>query len=654
MRVQVLDVESEGRDRTQALDLLRGTVLEEPDTAATAWSAMVEFCGQLRGESSGAHGPSLQNLLIGAGIAIRAAPDYRNDIRALQAWTQSRLARTVSFTRLIESRPETTIQRSVSGPLSAAAEAGSFLVVGEPGAGKSGVCYRLAQDLSDAGRNVVLLPVDVLNVDTLSGLNAELRISHSFVEVIQNWPGQDPGILIIDALDAARKPETQTLLRTVIEELKETASDRWRIVASVRRYDLRQGTEWARIFRGAPPLGADIENEFRRLSHVCIKTLSPKELSQLAASYPELNELYQRAPITLRELLLNIFNLHLLAELLNEGVLSIDLENIRTQPELLDAYWRHRVQGNDGGRDAREGLLSAVVEGMIANRSLQVARADLRGNPNIGVLNDLEHQGVLVASEGDGRPDDNALLFSHNILFDYAVARLVFRRGRDPVYLVARLHDTPDLALLLGPSLTLAMADRWGAQAAARQEFWKLALALESEAAIPEIARLQAPMVIAEDQSVSLTDLEPLLETLRNSKTQAAEGLLRHLVGALFVISMSGRPLVGAGGGPWSALCERLTQFEPDQIILSAGPLLSKLTEKVDNATLEELRSLGAAARNLLVYAWTRQPRLSRLIAVALRALCATIRSDVKATGELIRRSWLAAGEREPASDSRI
>ena len=146
IRVQVLDVEVEERDRSLALDLLRATILEQPDAANTAWSRIVEFCGQLRAESSGAHVPSLQNVLITAGVALRAAPDYRSDIQALKSWTQARLARTTSFTRLIEARPETTIHRSISEPLRAAAEIGSFLVVGEPGAGKSGVCYGLARE----------------------------------------------------------------------------------------------------------------------------------------------------------------------------------------------------------------------------------------------------------------------------------------------------------------------------------------------------------------------------------------------------------------------------------------------------------------------------------------------------------------------------
>ena len=642
IRVQVLDVEAEERDRSLALDLLRASILEQPDAADTAWSRIVEFCGQLRGESSGAHGPSLQNVLIAACVALRAAPDYRDDIQALRNWTQARLARTPSFTQLIESRPETTIHRSISGPLRGAAESGSFLVVGEPGAGKSGVCYGLARELSDAGRNLVFLPVDALNVDTTAGLSAELQIAHSLPDVIRNWPGSEPGILVIDALDAARKLETQALLRTVLEEVVETANDRWRIIASVRQYDLRQGKEWSRLFRGPPPIPGSTEQEFQHLHHVFIKRLDAQELAQIATSYAALNELLQTAPNQLKDLLLNIFNLHLLAELLNDGVVSAELENIRTQPELLDAYWKHRVHGNDGRRDAREGILLSAAEGMIASRALQVARANLRTDPNIGALNDLERHGVLVASEADGRPDDDILLFAHNILFDYVVARLIFRRGRDPAYLVGRLRETPELALMLGPSLTLALADRWGVPAVNRNEFWNVAFALEREPAIPEIARLQAPMVIAEDGSVGIGDLGPILTALGVSTgAEAAEALLQHLIGALFVLAMIGRALVGPGAGPWSVLAERLTTFKRDRLAYSASPLVSKLIDQIDAATAEQLSSLGQASRDLLAYAWARQPRQSRLVTAALHATCLTIASNVRGTEQLLRAALL-------------
>jgi hypothetical protein len=370
---------------------------------------------------------------------------------------------------------------------------------------------------------------------------------------------------------------------------------------------------------------------------LCIRKLTPEELAQLGTAYPALNDLLGIASEKLKYLLLNIFNLHLLAELLNDGVLSTELEDIRTQPELLDAYWRHRVHGDDGKRDAREGILLSAVEGMIASRALQVARLRLRNDANIGALNELERQGVLVASEANGRPDDDILLFAHNILFDYAVARLVFRRGREPTYLVSLLLETPELTLLLGPSLSLAMTDRWGAN---RNEFWNLALALERERAILEIARLQAPMVIAEDGSVGIEDLEPLLTALSSSTgAEAAEAFLQHLIGAVFVLAMTGRSLVGPGAGPWSILAEHLTAFKRDRLAYAASPLVSKLIEQIDTATAEQLHSLGEASGALLTCAWEHQPRQSRFITTALHATCITIASNVQVTAQLLRQA---------------
>lgn len=284
--VQVLDVETEGRDRAPALELLRASVLEEAADAETAWSTLVQLCGRLRAESSGAEGLSLQGALLDAGIPLQVAPDFRRDIESLRAWTQLRLLRTPAFSCLVEGRPETVIGRLISASIQVASDQGSFLVVGEPGAGKSGVCYQLAQHICNTGRDLVLLPVDLLNVDTMASLSAELRISHSISEVLRHWPGKQPGILIIDALDAARKPETQILLRTLVDEIMRTAADRWRVVASVRQYDLRQGAQWARIFRGVPPLPDFVENEFRWVRHVIVRRLSEDELAQIATSFP--------------------------------------------------------------------------------------------------------------------------------------------------------------------------------------------------------------------------------------------------------------------------------------------------------------------------------------------------------------------------------
>jgi hypothetical protein len=181
------------------------------------------------------------------------------------------------------------------------------------------------------------------------------------------------------------------------------------------------------------------------------------------------------------------------------------------------------------------------------------------------------------------------------------------------------------------------MADRWGVAAVDRREFWNLAFALEREPAIPEIARLQAPMVIAEDGSVEIEDLEPLLTALGVSPgEEAAEAFLQHLIGALFVLAMAGRALVGPGADPWSVLAERLTKLKRDRLAYSASPLVSKLIEQIDAATAEQLHSLGEASRDLLADAWGQQPRQSRLVTAALNATCVTIASNIPATEQLL------------------
>jgi hypothetical protein len=94
--------------------------------------------------------------------------------------------------------------------------------------------YRLATAALADNRDVLFFPVDLLHIGTFSELKAELEISHDLGEILANWPGPQPGLLIVDALDAARKPETQTVLRDVIAGILRVPKLRWNVIASVR------------------------------------------------------------------------------------------------------------------------------------------------------------------------------------------------------------------------------------------------------------------------------------------------------------------------------------------------------------------------------------------------------------------------------------
>jgi hypothetical protein len=260
--VQILDLESGQRDRRALLESIRTNLLAEATQASSAFSELFRLAARLRAERSGADRTTLLQALTRAGIKLTALPDLRADVAALKKWTSARLERAATFTRLLADDPNLIIERAVWPAFVKAANTESSLLVGEPGAGKSGLMYQLAAAAMANKQDVVFLPVDLLNVETFAGLQAELGIRHDLVEVLIDWPGRAPGLLLLDALDAARKPETQKLLREVVSRIVRVPGSRWKVIASVRKYDLRQGTEWSTMFRGSPPIPACADLEF--------------------------------------------------------------------------------------------------------------------------------------------------------------------------------------------------------------------------------------------------------------------------------------------------------------------------------------------------------------------------------------------------------
>jgi hypothetical protein len=577
--VQELDLESGKRDRKFVLEQFRMNLLEDPTQASPAFSELFKLAARLRAERSGADRATLPRLLADVGIRLTALPDFRADVAALRKWTAARLELAPSFTQLLEDDAKLAIERAVWPGLRDAADKGSLLLVGEPGAGKSGLTYRLATTALSARQDVVFLPVDILNIDTFSGLQGELGIHHSLDEVLANWPGSKVGLLIVDALDAARKPETQRVLRDVIARILRIAGSRWNVVASVRKYDLRQGLEWSRMFRGTPPVPAHADPEFPFVRQVSVARLNDAEVAQIAASFPTLQDLYSHASDKLRDLLQNIFNLHLLAELLHAGVAGSALSGIGTQSELMDSYWRHRIRRDDGKHDARETTLMTVINEMISVQMLRVLRADIRPKVDAEALVDLERHGMLRAEDQSGKPNEDALLFNHHVLFDYAVARLIFWRGRDAVRLVGLLRARRELALMLSPSLTLALSDAWNS-GGVRQPFWNLAFALAQETGLPGVAQLVAPMVAAE-QVTEINDLQPLIDALTGSEPlkSAAETVVHNLIGALFVRMRSGVPLTGPSAGPWMTFAARLAAIRSDRVMFTVRALIGNAAE---------------------------------------------------------------------------
>lgn len=634
--IHVLDVHSGGEGEREAQSLLRTVVLRSPGGAAQAWAKVVELCAQYAAHQSGADRGTLQRKLLDAGFDLRAVRGYEEDIERLREYSHRTSDMLAHLARIQMGSANVKIGRPCVGVLEQAAEAGSLLIVGEPGVGKSGVLHDFAEVLHTAGKDYVFLAADKISAESLRSLRQEIGLEHDLLSVFDNWPGLQPGYLIIDALDAARKESTAQVVRDLMRQVIER-SGRWRVIASVRKFDLRYSEELKQLFRGNPPFDGFTDLEFGRVCHFNIPHLSEDELEQVSQQSPELGDAVQKVPGELRILLRIPFNLRLVADLVSDGITPEELAPVKTQLELLDKYWYYRVVRDRWG-DAREAILRQVCEQMVAERRLHAERPIATDSDTSFLLNNLLSDQVLVEWQAspEARPQRDTVAFSHHVLFDYAVARLLFRDDRAKV--VHRLSSNPDLVMVIRPSLVLHFRHLWDV-APDRQIFWDLVFEVIRAPEIPEIGKLIGPSVAAE-LAQTMLDLQPLCSALQcadPNEQNVGEQAFRHLVGSLLSDASAGQPLAGINAGPWCELLDRVSQDLRASTAYTVRLLLAALCEHVEQLTPEQLNAAGKTARRLLEFAWSQSRRDGWFVGDAIQCVCRTFESDPSASDLLIR-----------------
>lgn len=634
VRVSVHDLTDDGAATREAKNFLRATVLRDADTAGQVWGAIVALTARFSADQSGADRSRLEQLLSDRGVVLRSAPSFRNDIEKLRAHSERTMRRLKSFSHMwLGDDRYAKIDRAVPEEIRKTVEDNSTLITGEPGAGKSASVYELLVGLHQDQRDVVALAADTLSAESLGELRDELKLDHDVADVLKNWPGTEPAFLVIDALDAARGDRTQEALLDLIGETSAQAP-RWRIGASIRRFDLRYNRKLRELFSvavvGASVTGYELP-EFASVRHFSVPLLTTEELELLSGQAPALHELLSGASSNLRDLARVPFNLRLLAELLGLEVSGEEIEPITTQLQLLDKYWDHRVLGTTATGDSLEALLRNACENMIASRTLRVNRSELQGDPD--ALQTVLSGNVLSEQESpQGTPEREVLTFSHHVLFDYAVERLLFRGTAER--LTQRLAREPELLLVVRPSIDLHFRYLWELDGT-RERFWELVLALFRENDVPDIGKIIGPTVAA-DLLRAVDDVRPLVEALRADdelSRKAAEQALEHLVGALFASGLtdSQRPVWCEVASGVSGVLRRETAY----------PLRSLLMELSDNAARlsdEEASHVGTAARRLLEFAWNTESPDRNLAIPGIEAVARTFPSDPAESARLLRR----------------
>jgi signal recognition particle GTPase len=570
--VQVLDVAMGERDQRESENVLRASIINNPAQAGDAWNKLVSACAYYAKNRSGADRALLQQRLT-TSVEIKVPRSYRSDIEKLRQHSATTLQALSDLSTIRVGNHVVKINRPSSEALRNAAEGQSIVVVGEPGAGKSGALHDLVGAFINENRDTVFLAVDKLEARSLGGLRIELGLEREFVEILNNWPGSEPALLVVDALDAARsEASAQTFYDLLASVLK--APGRWRVVASIRKFDLRHNVKLHNLFAGKPPTEFQ-SREFYNLSHLNVRLLDVEEWKQIALQSRELADLIVEAADSLRELLLVPFNVRLAGELLGGGVSVESLTPIETQIGLLDRYWQERVIRHDHEGDTREALLTRAVEAMVRTRSLRVNRREVAYEPALGrTLDDVLSSHILSewGPTPDAPADRSVLTFAHHMLFDYGTARLLLRGTMQSF--VARLEQAPEVVIAIRPSIVMHFEHEWLRD---KERFWDSVFRVIRSEQIPEIGKLIGPTV-AVDLAKDMGGFAPLVRSLSNADMrirETSEKALRHIAGAILVAAADPKEnLVGPTAPPWAEFLDQCTSEVRTSTVYTLRPVL--------------------------------------------------------------------------------
>ena len=447
--IEIVTFDFAGADAGLVISVMREMV-ESVDDAAAAAAGLNDVFTELMARRPGVNALGLRGR-IGRLVRLKAPPRYHRDVVALRKYSDTTRTHLEHFEETRIGQQRVRIDRPCTAAVLQAIADDLFLIVGDPGAGKSAVISAAAAELRAEGKDVIELAVDRLSVESQEGLQQHLQLTHPVVEVLENWPGNEPAFLFIDALDATRGGRSEAIFRWLLSEVLNLPGKRWRVVASIRSFDLRMGQQLRELFEGRPPIAAFSVNAFSKVKHLHIPVWTDEELTSLLAQSLPLAQAVAAGGSKLFELARSPFNTRLLADLLTTGVQPDAFNQVSTQSQLLNMYWGRRVEIYGM---AVELALRRVVAKMVEHRSLQAERFSVGAN-DPGSVENLLRENVLV-QVSNGR----YIAFRHHILFDFAASR-VYIDARSATELAHVFSAERSVGLMLGPSLIFALNELW-------------------------------------------------------------------------------------------------------------------------------------------------------------------------------------------------
>ncbi len=619
--IQRFGVNDTSGDWREASSLVGSRLFGREDAGDAPTRALLNTVRKLIRSGAAADRVGLVRALRAAGHVDTRAPGFDEDIEALRKYSKEECVRLARHTCL-PIGDGIPLTRECLPSLSAAISGGSLLVIGEPGAGKTGVLVALAAQLVTQTAPFVFFSVErLVGLANLFDFRQELHLRNDLFAVLAAWPGVEPGVFIIDALDASRGGPSEAVIASLIELAVAQLGERWSVVASIRTFDLLNGRRFRAAMRGEPPNPDFAEAGLKQARHFRIPHLSDQELSTLASASPRLGNLITSAPPKLKALLPNIFNLSLAAELIESGIASDSIRTLTTQSELIDRYEDERLSTQSLMQAA-----AATITAMVKYRRLTVPQINIQND----ALDDILQRGVLIKA-GD------RVAFAHHILFDHIAGRF-YLAWNEPQRLLQQVSGDLTISLLLGPALRFALERVWQDDRSGRPESWGLLVGVTSTTDLDPVMTSIALRTVAERVETEL-DVEGLIRLVQNAPDVKLIGKMISRLSRFVSMSIADKGGISTEAATaWAMLAEQIASRGEPAMSDGARFLLWALFERANFSDLTFAVVFGSAARALLTLAWSLDPEWSLLTGNAIQFVAKSFGSDPAAARTLLRR----------------
>jgi AAA domain len=453
-------------------------------------------------------------------------------------------------------------------------QAGSLVVVGGPGSGKSWLLREFAARHEEDGA-LLILAEEHNYVESLSQLEQSLNIPAGFIATLKRHSGSRK-LLIIDSMDALRAEASQRVFRQLIRQVHRDLPE-WRVVVSIRSFDAKESLELQRLFPQT-----DIGLSVIKARHLVVLVFNDEEIEEAKQQDSRLVPIFASASERVQDILRNAFNLWLVIHLLDEKVGVEWLYQIESEVQLFERYWHYRIGARADSHD-RLSILSSVSSQMVSSRTLSIPFSD--AYRHAGISQTFQS---LLSDEVLHKTQTQRIAYAHNILFDFSVSKLLLDEERLFPFL-----KNPDRSIFFRPSISYFLALLWYRD---RDLFWNVGSRFFGPESNLPARVLVLPGIAVFNSVVSREQFEPLLALEGDVSTGFVLSVLRA---------------VQAFGGMTSQRCHLwvylLSELSTrlDITFLNEYIELLEIASQESMWTFEEKRGLMTASIRLLTWMWS-------------------------------------------------